>query len=231
MKQKNAILILEAPWKLRANDQNTVSVLPFFEGLERLSGKFDLYHSHFYESTSFSMALDNLTRVEYERCYIYIACHGTKKQINDIDMVEVLEILNTKAKLHNVVGVVFGACLVGSNIEQLINFMKSSSTKWCFAYKCAVDWFDGTMLDLAIFRRLLNIREPELSSEIKILDHFKHVLRFYKPESYIGWHDNEHEDEEDVIMNIEESFTLTIHAGGQGKKPKDYSDHLFPEME
>lgn len=45
--KKNALIILEAPWDLRENDQNVVSVLPFFQGLERLNGNFDLYHSQF----------------------------------------------------------------------------------------------------------------------------------------------------------------------------------------
>lgn len=229
MKRKNAILILEAPWQLNENDQNTVSVLPFFEGLERLSGKFDLYHSHFYESKSFEMALDNLTRVHYERCYIYIACHGRGQRLHNMNLKNALEKINKKAQEHNILGVVIGACLVGNNTDVMSDFMKKSSIVWKFGYKCVVDWLNGTLLDLSIFRHLLDIREPDLSNDQSIVKFFQKATYNYDPQGSIGYEVLRNEAGEDEFFSIEtcKSLSLVVQSRGQGKTPLDYSELLF----
>jgi hypothetical protein len=229
MRQKNAILILEAPWELNETDQNTVSVLPFFEGLERLCGNFDLYHSHFYESKSFEMALDNLTKVKYESTYVYIACHGKGKRLHKINLQNALGKINSKAQTHNIVGVVIGACLVGNNTDIFSDNMKGSSITWKFGYKCAVDWLDGTMIDLNVFRRLLEITDEELSDSDEIFQCFRKAISNYASNGSIGSEIrlDEKGRENSTPMVTSKSLSLVIQAKGKGKVPLDYSDLLF----
>lgn len=235
MKRDNAILIFEAPWQLNEHDQNTVSVLPFFEGLQRLSGNFDLYHSHFYESTSFEMALENLTRVKYDKTYIYIASHGRGKRLHNMNLKNALEKINAKAQSHNIVGVLVGSCLVGNNTDLFGTFMMGSSITWKFGYKCIVDWFDGTMLDLAIFRQVLELEHDDLKSSETILGCFKNATSNYRPEGSIGWKKlKDGEGYTDANREqIAKSLTLIIQSKGKGKVPYDYSASLFdtPEVD
>lgn len=233
MRQKNAILILEAPWELNETDQNTVSVLPFFEGLERLCGNFDLYHSHFYESKSFEMALDNLTRVKYENTYVYIACHGRGKRLHKMNLRNALDKVNQKAQSHNIVGVVVGACLVGNNTDIFSEFMKGSSITWKFGYKCAVNWFHGTMIDLNVFRELLTISDADLSSNEEIFNQFRKVTYNYDPRGSIGDEIEYDEKGNEILtpMVTSKSLSLVIQSKGRGKQPLDYSDLLFDESE
>ncbi|MGI2056477.1 hypothetical protein ACRN9T_04690 [Shewanella baltica] len=223
MKKKNAILILEAPWELSESDQNTVSVLPFFQGLERLRGNFDLFHSHFYEAKSFKMALDNLTRVQYERCYVYIACHGDGKRLHHINLANALKIIQTKAKQNNILGVVIGSCLVGNNTDILGESMTNSPIVWKFGYRCEVNWLDGTLMDLEVFDALLKAREPDFSDENAMLRRFQSAFRHYAPHAVIGNHPNGED------CSIAEGVSLVIQARGQGHVPMDYSECLFDD--
>lgn len=233
MRQKNAILILEAPWELTKNDQNTVSVLPFFEGLERLCGNFDLYHSHFYESTSFEMALENLTKVKYENTYVYIACHGRGKRLHKMNLRNALNKINQKAQSHNIVGVVLGACLVGNNTDIFSEFMKGSSITWKFGYKCVVNWFHGTMMDLAVFKELLTLSDDDLSSNDDILNQFRNVTYNYDPRGSIGCEIKYDEKGNEILTPIATSVSLSlvIQSKGKGKLPQDCSNLLFDESE
>ena len=56
MTKRNALVVLERPWNIHSKDQNTASVLPFFQGLQKLRNNFDLYHTNFYEAKSFELA-------------------------------------------------------------------------------------------------------------------------------------------------------------------------------
>ncbi len=42
---RRAILVLECPWELDANDSNRTSVLPFVEGIAKLVGDVEVYHA------------------------------------------------------------------------------------------------------------------------------------------------------------------------------------------
>lgn len=228
--KNNALIVLEAPWDLREKDQNVVSVLPFFQGLEKLNGDFDLYHSQFYEAKSFEMALNQLTKLDYKRYYIYVACHGSGKRLKNVNLTTVLSLITSKAKQKNIVGVVIGACLVGRNIADFKAYTESSSIVWKFGYKCAVNWLDGTLLDLKVFDSLLKSGKNDFKDANKIIKRFKEAISLYDANQSIGTDvtkTDENGDEYALDMAIKNSLTLVIQPNGQGHKAKDYSSELF----
>ncbi|MCL1140874.1 hypothetical protein [Shewanella pneumatophori] len=227
MKNKNALIILERPWNLFrressvAIDQNVVSVLPYFQGLERTNGNFDLYHTNFYEAKSFDLALDELTQLNYANYYVYIACHGSGLRLGGMNLTTLLGKVSAKAKERNIVGVLLGSCLVGKNTSHLEVYTESSSIVWQLGYKCSVDWLEGTLLDLKFFNNLMVLNEEELADNDSILDEMKSALSTYNPMASIGV------DKNGSSMLISESLTAIIQPKGKGQRAKDYSHLLF----
>lgn len=219
--KSNALIILERPWGYGKEDQNVVSVLPYFQGLERLNGGFDLYHTNFYEAKSFEMALDELTKMHYDNYYVYIACHGSGLRMGKMNLTTVLGQINAKAQERNITGVILGSCLVGNNTAHLEVYTESSSINWKIGYKCSVDWLEGTLLDLKLFNHLMQLGEDEIYDKDVVLDGVKQALYTYDPAASIG------SDKHEKPMALEDSLTVVIQAKGQGKKAKDYSEKLF----
>lgn len=219
--KKNALIILERPWGYDDEDQNVVSVLPYFQGLERLDGSFDLYHVNFFEATSFKMALDELTKMDYENYFVYIACHGSGVRMGKMNLTTVLGEINAKAQERNITGVILGSCLVGKNTTHLEVYTESSSINWKIGYKCSVGWLEGTLLDLKFFHHLMKLPEEDLFDKDEILFAMQQTLKTYSPTASIG------EDKYENPMLISESISVIIQPKGQGHKAKDYSDLLF----
>ena len=219
--KKSALIILEQPWGLDKKDQNVVSVLPYFQGLERLAGNFDLYHSNFYEAKSFAMALDELTQLDYKQYYLYIACHGAGARLGRMNLSSMLDKINNKAQQRNIVGVILGACLVGNKTSHFEYFTQASSIVWKIGYKCAVNWLDGTLLDLQFFNQLMGVDKRVLANKDTLLERIKQVACIYSPTAVIG------KDVNKQPMTIADSLTLVMQPKGQGNKAKDYSSQLF----
>lgn len=217
----NALIILERPWGYDDEDQNVVSVLPYFQGLDRLDDSFDLYHTNFYEAKSFKMALDELTKMDYDNYYVYIACHGSGLRMGKMNLTTVLGEINTKAQERNITGVILGSCLVGNNTAHLEVYTESSSINWKIGYKCSVDWLEGTLLDLKLFYHLIGLSDVCLSDKEVILGKVKDALNTYDSSAAIG------EDKNEIPMALEDSLTVVIQPKGQGHKAKDYSHLLF----
>lgn len=78
---RKALMILENPWWNIELNPNRASVYPFFNGLEKLSDFIRVYHATFYEANSFKVALDDLSSGIFERLYLYIAAHGSKRKV------------------------------------------------------------------------------------------------------------------------------------------------------
>jgi len=54
---KKALLVLENPWEIPADNPKRSSVFPFLQGLEKLLNNFNLYYSNFYDDSGFRKAL------------------------------------------------------------------------------------------------------------------------------------------------------------------------------
>lgn len=176
------------------------------------------------------MALDQLTKLDYDRYYIYIASHGHGKRLQSIKLNHILSKINDKAQQKNIVGVVIGACLVGRNTTHFETHTVASSIVWKFGYKCAVNWLDGTLLDLKVFDSLLNAKKNDFSEASKIIRRFREAISLYDPNQSIGTDVTKIDDagkEYEPDMAIQDSLTLVIQPKGQGHKAKDYSSVLF----
>lgn len=176
------------------------------------------------------MALDQLTKLDYDRYYIYIASHGHGKRLQSIKLNHILSKINDKAQQKNIVGVVIGACLVGRNTTHFETHTVASSIVWKFGYKCAVNWLDGTLLDLKVFDSLLNAKKNDFSEASKIIRRFREAISLYDPNQSIGTDVTKIDDagkEYEPDMAIHDSLTLVIQPKGQGHKAKDYSSDLF----
>lgn len=221
MKNDIALIILERPWGHHISPNNRASVLPFFQGLQQLRGDFDLYHSQFYNKASFELALAEMLEAEYEEYYVYIACHGKGRKLENMHLTSALSAINQQAKVRNIVGVVTGACLVGENITHFEVFSESSSIVWQFGYKCSVNWLDGTLIDLKVFDTLMGLTEPHLYDRGEVVALFQHALSDFRPDTYVGSSKNK------KPMPLRDSLTLIVQPKGQGHKAKDNSNELF----
>jgi len=225
--KKSALIILEKPWGAHISKNNQASVLPFFKGLESIDGSFDTYHSNFYEIKSFEQALDALTESNYKQYYIYIACHGGGLRLDGLNLTTVMHLIDQKAQEKNIVGVLYGSCLVGKNIGHFEAYTQASSICWKIGYKCSVNWLDGTLLDVNFLSNLIGLTDKRLHQEDYILDSIKNALLTYKSDCSIGSNGQENEKKEDMLLS--ESLAAVIQPKGQGKKPKDVSRLLFEE--
>jgi hypothetical protein len=231
MKAKTAVLILERPWGERISFNNRASVLPFFQGLQQLQkeeSQYDLYHRHFYEAKSFTAALDELMALDYEEFYIYLACHGNNRTLEGMHLTTALQIIHGHANNKNIVGVIFGACLVGNSTEALEVFSESSSIVWKFAYKCSVDWLEGTILDIKILHHLLRdtAKTPWiLSDRDEIAESFSKALNTYASDCVIGW------DKKYNPLALIDSLTLVVQPKGSGYRAKECSELIFADRE
>ena len=61
-RSRRAILILEAPWELDPDDANRTSVLPFIQGIAKLTNDTEVHYANFYEEDSFEIALNHLCK-------------------------------------------------------------------------------------------------------------------------------------------------------------------------
>ncbi|MDT3272601.1 hypothetical protein Q4Q54_03765 [Shewanella sp. SP2S2-4] len=221
MKNKTALIVLERPWGTNTSDNNRASVLPFFHGLQQLNGDFDVFHAQFYERKSFEMALNDMMELKYSQFYIYIACHGSGKRLEGLNLSTAMFAIHEKAQTNNIVGVVIGACEIGKNVSHLQAYSEGSSIVWQFGYKCSVNWLDGTLLDVKIFDELLRLKPKAFNESENIVQAFAEVLEDFKPEASIGY------DRNGNPMPLKDSLTLVVQSKGQGKQAKDHSSELF----
>jgi hypothetical protein len=221
MKNKTALIILERPWGSHTSKNNRASVLPFFHGLQQINGNFDVYHSQFYEKKSFELALDDMMELEYDQFYIYIACHGKGRRLEGLNLTTAMQIIRANAQSNNILGVLIGACEIGKHPYTLQAYSEGSSIVWQFAYKCSVNWLDGTLLDVKIFDKLLGLTEKSFNDSKNIVQAFNDALSGFKPDTSIGTGKN------DASMLLKDSLTLVVQSKGQGKQANDHSDELF----
>ncbi|MDE3271372.1 hypothetical protein [Pseudoalteromonas sp. G4] len=231
MNTKTAVLILERPWGEYISHNNRASVLPFFQGLQQLQGEksqFDLYHRHFYEAKSFKAALNELMALNYEEFYIYLACHGNNRSLEGMHLTTALEEINEHATKKNIIGVIFGACLVGNSTSHLEVYSESTSIVWKFAYKCSVNWLEGTLLDIKILNQLLNDTANDrslLDSRGEITASFAKALSTYSKQSVIGV------DKKYQSLPLNESLSLVVQPKGRGNRAKECSELIFEATE
>jgi hypothetical protein len=223
-----AVLILEAPWGLYDTDINRSSVRPFFEGLAAESDHIEVHYANFYDLHSFELAFEHLTKVKYTNVIVYIAAHGYEDEIEGAKVADLLSVVKVKAKTFNISGVLLGSCYVGENETSLSEAVQGSGLTWCIGYRSSVDWFAGTLVDLALIRKLLYLFESEedvglLSDEAQIIEMFKAGLKLFSPSFEIGCHYHKKRK-----IALRDSLCVVLQAKGSGKRPWIY-ENLWDE--
>lgn len=225
-----ALLVLENPWWTPKQNPKRTSVLPFIEGLERCIGKFNIYHSNFYELQGFKYALNSdLTNTREGRLFLYIASHGSGKMVggtagyNGIQLNTLLRELQKVAGTKNLEGVIIGSCEVGCNVDYLIGTMKASHLRWIFGYTCSIEWMASTMIDLAIFEHLMELREADLNTKDKIINSFARALRRFNGDYPIGQNLNGR-------VPLKDAISLVVQSKGKGIKPQEETQKLLEKL-
>ena len=213
-----AVLILEAPWGLYDSDINRSSVRPFFEGLARASDNIEVHHANFYDLDSFDLAFKHLTKIKYKNVIVYVAAHGYESEIEGAHISDLLSIIKSKARVFNISGVILGSCYVGGDVDSLVEAVQGSHLRWCLGYKSSIDWFSGTIIDLAVTNQLLHLYEREieddlLSDENKIVEEFKFALRLFNKDNIIGSFQSKRHP-----AKLKDSIRLVLQPKGAGRR-------------
>lgn len=221
-----AILILEAPWGLYDTDSNIASVLPFFEGMTKLYDNVDVFHANFYDIHSFELAFQHLAKTRYDNTIVYIAAHGYKGKIEDGSVSDYVAIVNAKAKVLNITGIVVGACYSAEDEQSLVAQVEGSGLRWCVGYRSSVAWVSGTMIDLSIIENLLVLYASEdpdpLSKEDEIVTCFRAALNRFNPNQVLGEYYSKR-----AKVKLRNSLCVVVQAAGHGKRARPIPDELL----
>lgn len=218
---KNAILVLESPWKLDDHDAHRSSVLPFVQGIAKMHGNTEVYCLNFYNKSSFDVALDCLCRQKFDNTIVYVAAHGSRTHIGDVSLDHLLYAINQKSKKFNIKGLMLGSCFAGSKIEHLEAFIEDSKLTWCAAYSSSCYWLQGTMLDCAVIHSALNIEDEQYKTREEMEEAFAAAVAPFAPNAVIG----SNAKDEDVALS--DSLQFVIQPEGRGFRALCSSDKVF----
>lgn len=180
-----ALLLLESPWWTPKSNPTRASSLPFFQGLERLHDRFNIYYSTFYDTQGFERALaQDLIHTHEKRQILYIGAHGTESRIANGRASTILE----KVALHGdkIEGVIVSSCLVGARESNLWAPILINRTRWVFAYRHSVNWLDSLFIELALLEALALAEEGYADDRDALLQTFANALAKFNPQLPLG---------------------------------------------
>lgn len=218
---KNAILVLESPWKLDEHDAHRSSVLPFVQGIAKMHGNTEVYCLNFYNKSSFDLALDCLCRQKFDNTIVYVAAHGSKTHVGDVSLKHILSTINEKSRKFNIKGLMLGSCFAGSKTYLLEALTEDSKLTWCAAYSSSCYWLRGTMLDCALIHSALNIQDKEYKTHDEMQKAFADAIAPFAPNGVIG------NDSQDEPVALSESLQIVIQPQGRGFRARLSSDDIF----
>jgi hypothetical protein len=160
------ILVLENPWN--ANTFDSLSVLPFVEGLARYSpDSVRVFTKPFYHAEELGHWLADFRRPRrgIGRRVVYVAAHGTAGRVGGLP--DGTGAINFRTFHHllrsagHIEGVHLGCCDFG-NIENAERILRPDRRRarhvpcrWVAGYDRYIDWFQSTLVDLVFWRELL----------------------------------------------------------------------------
>ena len=148
-----ALLVLENPWDEPVGGTRRLTVLPFFEGLERIHANLSVYYSSFHNLAGIRAALDlDLQLTKEPRQILYIGSHGQGKMLTNIRLADLRR--SIRARASRVEGVIISSCDVCSDSHELIKLVEGTTIRWAIGYRCAVSWFDSMVIELALLNSL-----------------------------------------------------------------------------
>ncbi|MFC3034329.1 hypothetical protein ACFOEE_17625 [Pseudoalteromonas fenneropenaei] len=220
----NAILILESPWGLDDTDNNRTSVLPFIEGAAKRAGDTEVYHANFYDKSSFNKALECITRSSFDNSIIYIAAHGYKKKVGEVNIDHILFEVGELSKTHNITGIMFGSCFVGENITSIEVYLQETSIRWCAGYASSTWWFEGTLIDTALISYLSALGHEGYSSKESMIEAFSDAIKPFAENFAIG------QDYKERLVSLKDSLKIVIQPTGKGYRARDVTDVVFEHV-
>nr|WP_289073658.1 hypothetical protein [uncultured Halomonas sp.] len=216
-----AILVLESPWALDDNDANRSSVLPFVQGVAKLTGDTDVHHANFYDEGSFRKALECLCKGELDSRIVYIAAHGLGKEIAGAPMLNLLCSVANQSRRHKIDGVLIGSCFVGEHSTTMEVCIEESRLRWCVGYTAATNWLDSTLLDCKLLAELSELEDSDFLKSDKAVDAMSDALSLFDPSAVIG----EDYDRNPVVLRDAMSFVLQLR--GQGQRARNITDVVW----
>ena len=195
--------------------------MPFIEGIARLAGDTEAYHANFYDKSSFAHALNCLCKTKFENTIVYVAAHGFKKKISNIDIVHLLCEIGARSKECNITGVMLGSCYVGGNTTELEVCLTGNNIRWIAGYSSSSEWLIGTMIDCAIITKMLGVDELDYDSADQVIEHFGHAVSPFSKTYAIG------DDYNENPTSFEESLQVVIQPTGKGYNPRTVSKEVF----
>ena len=211
---RRAILVLECPWELDANDSNRTSVLPFVEGIAKLVGDVEVYHANFYDTRSLKQALKFLCVTRYENALIYIAGHGAGWKIAGVDLRDLMEEVGGHAQRTNISGVVLGSCFVGKHTATLESRLQETKLRWCVGYSSESDWLVGTMIDCSIMGRMIDLEDDDLADRDVMISALASAIEPFSESFIIG------NDTRDQPVALGDSIQFVVQPRGQGQRAR-----------
>lgn len=216
-----AIMILESPWELDATDANRSTVLPFIEGVAKLSGDTDVLHANFYDESSLLSAANCLAKSRHRNAIVYIAAHGGNGKVGSVELLSVLAAIQVFAKQSNITGVLIGSCYGGQCSTKLEAGIEGSQLRWCASYASSASWLQGTMIDCAILESMIDLPKAAYKSRDKMIERLARAVSPFSSTYPIG------EDEDDEPVLLRDSLQFVVQPEGSGHRARNVSTDVF----
>lgn len=216
-----AILVLEAPWALDEADAHRSSVLPFIEGVAKLAGDVEVYYATFYDKNSFHKALDHLCKCRFENAIVYLAAHGFKRKIGDVEIIEALSAIGVQSKGCNITGVLLGSCFVGGNTTAMKVCLEGNNLNWSAGYASTCSWLTGTQIDCAILAHMIETGEEDFEDRDLIVGMLGDAIYPFNGDAVIG------EDYKEQEVLLRDSLRFIVQPKGSGHRARDVTDEVI----
>lgn len=214
---KKALLVLERPWDSLRESPLQLSMVPFFQSLERLDGNISVYRADFFEREGFRAALDHLMSHHHERSILYVAAHGDGSHLAGSDgapkvqlSTALIEIFVRAALKGNIEGFVLGSCFLGNRGELIESVFRGAGLRWAVAYTAAVDWLPSALIDMQIVSKMAAASPEDFASSEKMTGLFAEALSLFNPRSVMA------EDWNGKPVVLEDAIRIWVRRSGQG---------------
>jgi hypothetical protein len=216
-----AIIVLESPWELDDTDANRSSVLPFVEGVAKLTGDMEVLHANYYDEKSFLYAIRCLSKAKYKNAVVYIAAHGGDGEVGNIELLSAFAAVSLVAEDCNITGVLVGSCYGGECLATLKAGIMNSRLRWCAGYASSANWLDGTLIDCSILAEMADLSPAAYKDGGKLIDALTSAISAFSPTFPIG------KDADGALVALRDSLQFVIQPDGQGHRARTVSDEVF----
>lgn len=216
-----AIIVLEAPWELDPDDANRTSVLPFIEGIAKLTGDTEVHYANFYDEKSFQLALDCLCKGSFDSRTVYIAAHGHGRTVGGMDITSLLSKVSFKSKKYHITGVLLGSCFVGGNAASMEVCLEESNLRWCAGYASEAEWLPATLIDCSIIAKMSAAEDEDFDHRDWIIEKLASGILPFSGGHFIG------NDYAEVPVRLADSLRFVAQPRGRGHRARDVTSQVW----